>query len=307
MFRVIFHRFLVSLVVLFSTLSFVFFLLHLLPGDPVNIKVAGNPVSPEVVAHLRHEFGLDKPLYVQYGEYLAKLANGDLGESLMDNEPVKSKLAAQFPATISLTLLSMGFAVLFGLLLGILSAIYRRSIVDHLIRLLSLFSISMPTFWVAILLVLIFSVEWRLLPASGSGGLTYLMLPAGSMGLVGAGLIARMVRGSMLEIIHEPFVRTLRAKGVPERWVMYQHVLRNALIPTITMIGMLLGEMLAGAVVIESVFARQGIGRVILEAILAKDLPVVQGAILLTATLYIVVNLVVDLSYTIIDPRVRER
>ncbi|GGG68103.1 ABC transporter permease [Paenibacillus radicis (ex Gao et al. 2016)] len=306
MLKVIVNRLLISIVVLLGTLTLVFSLLHLLPGDPVNIKVAGNPVSAEVIANLRHEFGLDQPLYKQYFQYIGKVLHGDFGKSLIDNEDVMVKLMAQFPATISLTLLSMVIAIVLGVLLGVLSAVYRYRSLDHLIRLISLFGISMPTFWVAILLVLIFSVHWQWLPASGVGGFQYVILPAASMGIVGAGLIARMVRGSMLEAIHEPFVRTLRAKGLPERTVIYQHVLRNALIPAVTMIGMLLGELLAGAVVIESVFARQGIGRVILDAIMAKDLPVVQGAILLTASLYIIVNLLVDLSYTIIDPRVRE-
>ncbi|MFF2481743.1 ABC transporter permease [Paenibacillus sp. NPDC058071] len=307
MLRVILNRLLVSIVVLLSTLTLVFFLLHLLPGDPINIKIAGNPVSPEVVEKLRHEFGLDQPLYKQYFQYIGKMFHGDFGKSLVDNENVMVKLMAQFPATLSLTLLSMAISVVFGLLLGVLSAVYRYRILDHLIRLLTVFGISMPTFWVAILLVLFFSVQLQWLPASGVGGFQYLLLPATSMGIVGAGLIARMVRNSILEVVNEPFVRTLRAKGLPERAVMYQHVLRNALIPAVTMIGMLLGELLAGAVVIESVFARQGVGRVILDAILAKDLPVVQGAILITASIYIIVNLIVDLSYAIIDPRIRQQ
>ncbi|MFE4714268.1 MULTISPECIES: ABC transporter permease [unclassified Paenibacillus] len=306
MLRTILYRLLVSIVVLLCTITLVFFLLHLLPGDPINIKIAGNPVSPEVVAKLKHEFGLDQPLYKQYLQYLGKVFRGDFGKSLVDNEPVMTKLMAQFPATLWLTLLSMAISIVFGVLLGVVSAVYRHRSLDHLIRLLSIFGISMPTFWVAILLVLLFSVNLQWLPASGVGGFQYLILPAATMGIVGSGLIARMVRGSILEVVHEPFVRTLRAKGLPERSVMYQHVLRNALIPAVTMMGMLLGELLAGAVVIESVFARQGVGRVILDAILAKDLPVVQGAILLTASIYILVNLLVDLSYAIIDPRIRQ-
>ncbi|MFF2910636.1 MULTISPECIES: ABC transporter permease [Paenibacillus] len=306
MLRTILYRLLVSIVVLLCTITLVFFLLHLLPGDPINIKIAGNPVSPEVVAKLKHEFGLDQPLHKQYLQYLGKVFRGDFGKSLVDNEPVMTKLMAQFPATLWLTLLSMAISIVFGVLLGVVSAVYRHRSLDHLIRLLSIFGISMPTFWVAILLVLLFSVNLQWLPASGVGGFQYLILPAATMGIVGSGLIARMVRGSILEVVHEPFVRTLRAKGLPERSVMYQHVLRNALIPAVTMMGMLLGELLAGAVVIESVFARQGVGRVILDAILAKDLPVVQGAILLTASIYILVNLLVDLSYAIIDPRIRQ-
>ncbi|MFC3745231.1 ABC transporter permease [Paenibacillus sp. GCM10012306] len=306
MLRTILYRLLVSIVVLLCTVTLVFFLLHLLPGDPINIKIAGNPVSPEVVAKLKHEFGLDQPLYKQYLQYMGKVFRGDFGKSLVDNESVMTKLMAQFPATLWLTLLSMAISIVFGVLLGVVSAVYRHRSLDHLIRLLSIFGISMPTFWVAILLVLLFSVNLQWLPASGVGGFQYLILPAATMGIVGSGLIARMVRGSILEVVHEPFVRTLRAKGLPERSVMYQHVLRNALIPAVTMMGMLLGELLAGAVVIESVFARQGVGRVILDAILAKDLPVVQGAILLTASIYILVNLLVDLSYAIIDPRIRQ-
>ncbi|WP_233163328.1 MULTISPECIES: ABC transporter permease, partial [unclassified Cohnella] len=181
----------------------------------------------------------------------------------------------------------------------------RNGATDAVIRLLALLSISMPSFWTGILLILAFSVHWSWLPATGSGGLRALILPAITLGIAGAGFIARMVRNGMLEVLKEPYIAALRAKGLTERTVLYRHALRNALIPAVTLLGMLAGEMMAGAVVIETVFARQGIGRVLADAILAKDIPVVQGVVLFSAVVYVVVNLLVDLSYSLIDPRIR--
>jgi peptide/nickel transport system permease protein len=261
--------------------------------------------TPEMIANLRHQLGLDQPFYVQFATYFSKIIQGDFGSSIVNSEPVLPKILKHFPATLLLTMASSIIAVIVGVLLGVLSAIHRNRWIDIVARIVGLFGISMPTFWTGILLILIFSIQLGWFPAMGSDGWKTIVLPALTLGIVGAGFIVRMVRNSMLEVINEQFIVTLRSKGLSEKAIMYQHALRNALIPAITMIGMLIGEMLAGAVIIETVFSRQGIGRIIADAIMAKDLPVVQGVVFFSAIIYVIVNLLVDISYSFIDPRVR--
>ncbi|RNB87089.1 ABC transporter permease [Brevibacillus fluminis] len=303
--RVLIGRLFSSVLVIIGALVLVFFILYLLPGDPVLTMMAGTPASPEAVANLRHQLGLDQPVTVQFGNYFWNMLRGDFGHSLFNDEPVLPAILEQFPATAALTLASSAIALFVGVVLGVLSAIHRGGAIDVVARIISLFGISMPTFWSGILLILVFSVYFNWFPAMGSDGFKTLVLPATALGMVGAGFIVRMVRNSMLEVINEQFIVTLRAKGISERAVMYQHVLRNALIPAITMIGVQIGELMAGAVVIETVFSRQGIGRLIAGAITSKDLPVVQGVVFFSAIVYVLVNLLVDLSYSVIDPRVR--
>ncbi|WP_159881651.1 ABC transporter permease [Paenibacillus puerhi] len=302
---VLVQRLLSSAVALVGALVLVFFILYLLPGDPVLLMLAGTPASPEAIANLRHQLGLDQPLGVQFGRYMLDMLRGDLGKSLVSDDPVLPKILSQFPSTAILTLASTAIAVVIGIVLGVLSAIHRGGVLDVAARLVSLFGISMPTFWSGILLILIFSVQLRALPSVGSEGWRTLVLPALALGTVGAGYIVRMVRNSMLEVMNEPFIVTLRSKGLPERTVMYRHALRNALIPAITMIGIQIGELMAGAVVVETVFSRQGIGRLLATGIMSKDIPVVQGVVLFTAIVYVGINLLVDISYSAIDPRVR--
>ncbi|MDF2927413.1 MAG: glutathione transporter permease [Paenibacillaceae bacterium] len=300
------QRLFTSLLVVLGSVVLVFFILYLLPGDPVlQMLGGGEGVSPEVVANLRHQLGLDRPLMSQFGSYFGSMLQGDFGVSLVNGESVAAKIAGQFPATFYLTLASFLITIGVGLILGVLSAVYRNTALDVFARVISLAGISMPTFWSGILLILIFSVRLRWLPSMGSEGWATLVLPAFTLGMVGSGFIVRMVRNSMLEVIHQPFIVTLRAKGLSERAVLYRHALRNALIPAITVAGMQVGELLAGAVVVETVFSRQGIGRLLVEAITAKDMPVVQGVVFFTAIIYVGVNLLVDLLYTVIDPRVR--
>ncbi|MET3287471.1 UNVERIFIED_CONTAM: peptide/nickel transport system permease protein [Brevibacillus sp. OAP136] len=303
--RVLIGRLFSSVLVIIGALVLVFFILYLLPGDPVLTMMAGTPASPEAVANLRHQLGLDQPVTVQFGNYFWNMLRGDFGHSLFNDEPVLPAILEQFPATAALTLASSAIALFVGVVLGVLSAIHRGGAIDVVARIISLFGISMPTFWSGILLILVFSVYFNWFPAMGSDGFKTLVLPATALGMVGAGFIVRMVRNSMLEVINEQFIVTLRAKGISKRAVMYQHVLRNALIPAITMIGVQIGELMAGAVVIETVFSRQGIGRLIAGAITSKDLPVVQGVVFFSAIVYVLVNLLVDLSYSVIDPRVR--
>ncbi|WP_426445958.1 ABC transporter permease [Paenibacillus sp. S-38] len=299
------QRLLSSLLVIAGASFLVFFILYLLPGDPVLMMLAGTTFTPEAAASLRHQLGLDQSALQQFLRFAGGLLQGDFGKSLVSDDPVLPKILSQFPATAALTFAGTVIAVVFGIWLGVLSAVHRGGLIDLAARLVSLLGISMPTFWSGILLILIFSVHLNWFPALGSEGWRTLVLPAAALGLVGSGFIVRMVRNSMLEVMNEPFITTLRAKGLPERLVMYRHGLRSALIPALTIIGIQIGELLAGAVVIETVFSRQGIGRVLAGAITAKDLPVVQGVIFFTAVVYVVINLLVDLSYALIDPRVR--
>lgn len=294
-----------AFVSILGSLVLVFFIVYMMPGDPVMSMLDPTTATPEAIENLRKELGLDQPFYVQFADYFTSMLKGDFGQSLVTSEPVFQKIVMHLPATLLLTLTSMTFAVVIGVTLGVLSAIYRNRWIDSLVRLIGLFGISMPTFWSGILLILVFSVQLNWLPVMGSDGWATLVLPSLALGFVGAGLIIRMVRTSMIEVIDEQFILTLRAKGLSERLVMFRHALRNALIPAITIIGMHIGEMLAGTVVIETVFSRQGIGRIIADAIITKDMPVIQGVIFFSAIVFVTVNLLVDLSYSVIDPRIR--
>lgn len=294
-----------AFVSIIGSLILVFCIIYMMPGDPVLSMLDPSTATPEAIENLRKQLGLDQPFYVQFADYFKSMLQGDFGQSLVTSEPVLQKIVMHLPATLILTLTSMTFAIIIGVTLGVLSAIYRNKWIDVLVRMIGLFGISMPTFWSGILLILVFSVQLNWLPVMGSEGWATLVLPSLALGFVGAGLIIRMVRTSMVEVIDEQFILTLRAKGLSERIVMFRHALRNALIPAITIIGMYIGEMLAGTVVIETVFSRQGIGRVIADAIMTKDMPVIQGVIFFSAIVYVVVNLLVDLSYSLIDPRIR--
>jgi peptide/nickel transport system permease protein len=294
-----------AFVSIIGSLILVFCINYLLPGDPVLSMIDPSVATPEMVENLRKELGLDQPFYMQFIHYFTNILQGDFGQSLMNSEPVLPKILEHFPATLALTFASAVISVVIGVAFGVLSAIYQNKWMDLIARLIGLFGISMPTFWSGILLILIFSVSLNWFPAMGSEGWKTIVLPSLSLGFVGAGLIIRMVRNSMLEVINEQFIVTLRAKGLSERVVMYRHALRNALIPAITIIGLNIGELMAGTVVIETVFSRQGIGRIVADAIMAKDLPVIQGVVFFSAIVYVIVNLLVDLSYSIIDPRVR--
>lgn len=302
---IVIKRLCASLLVVFGSLVLVFSILYVLPGDPTDTIMDPSIATPEAIANLRQQLGVDQPFHVQFFRYLTNMVQGDFGQSLINSAPVLPKILEHFPATLALTAASSLVSVVIGVVLGVLSAVHRNRAIDLIARMVGLFGISMPTFWSGILLILIFSITLGWFPAMGSDGWNTLVLPALALGTVGAGFIVRMVRNSMLEVISEQFIVTLRSKGLGEKAIMYRHALRNAMIPAVTMIGMLIGEMLAGTVVIETVFSRQGIGRIIADGIMAKDLPVVQGVILFSAVIYVVVNLLVDISYAFIDPRVR--
>jgi peptide/nickel transport system permease protein len=298
------RRLAAAVVVIFGSVTMVFLILFWLPGDPA-VLVAGEGATAETIANVRAHLGTGQPLWAQYKTYLAGLAHGDLGISFQTGEPVSGRLMAQALPTLELTGLACGLALVAGLLLGVVSAINRGRWIDHTIQTVLLLFTSMPSFWLGILLILVFSVTLRWLPAIGNGSLAQLVLPVACLGLAASGKLARMVRNSVLDVLDEPFVTTLRAKGLPERSVLYRHVLRSALIPVVTLLGILVGELLSGAVVTETLFARQGIGRILVEAVGVKDIPLVQAVILFATVFYVLINLLVDLSYALIDRRVR--
>jgi peptide/nickel transport system permease protein len=293
------------LLVVIGSSMLVFVIMYVMPGDPVLQMLSGNSTTPEAIAGLRRELGLDKPFYHQFLDYFYQLLQGNFGQSRVNKDLVLPKILEHAPATLMLTLVSALFSIVIGIVLGVLSAIHRNGIIDYVARFVGLFGISMPAFWTGILLLLVFSIQLGWFPTMGSEGWTTLVLPGLALGLVGAGFIVRLVRNTMLEVLGEPFILTLRAKGLSERSVMYGHALRNSLIPALTMAGVMVGELLSGTVVIETVFARQGIGRILADAIMAKDMPVVQGVVFFTAMIYVGVNLLVDVSYTFVDPRIR--
>lgn len=304
MLRRVLERVVVSVGVVLGAVTLIFLVLNWLPGDAATL-IAGEEATAEQIHHLRVKLGTDQSLPRQYAQYLQGLAHGDLGTSYVTREPVAQRLAAQLPATLQLTFAACTLAVLLGVGFGVLSVLYEGRWLDQAIQSLSLFVVSMPPFWLGILMILVFSVRLGWLPVLGDGGFLPSVLPVLTLGIFLSVPLQRMVRGSMLEGLHEPYVTTLRAKGLGERRIFFVHVLRNALTSTVTLLGVMIGESLANSVIIETLFARQGIGRTAIEAVGQKDVPVVQGAILITAVTYVLVNLLVDLSYTVIDPRTR--
>jgi len=283
----------------------VFAMLRLLPGDPAQIMLAESGASAERVAALRQQLGLDDPLPVQYGRFLMGALRGDLGRSILSNRPVTQEIAGQLPSTIELTLAAMAVAIGIGVPLGLLAATHHNGPLDLGAMALALGGVSMPSFWLGVLLILLFSLRLGWLPATGQGGIERLILPAFTLGFGAAAIIARLVRSSVLEVLRHEYVTTARAKGLSPRVVLLRHALKNALIPVVTIVGLQFGALLAGTVVIETVFSRPGVGRMVVNAILVKDFPVAQGAILIIATTYVLANLIVDLLYAWLDPRVR--
>lgn len=311
----------------------VFLLIHMIPGNVVEAMSGERGMEPERYARLMHEFGLDRPLYVQYLDYINKVLHGDLGFSISTHEPVMKEFLALFPATVELSVCAMLFALIIGIPVGMLAALKRNSIFDYTAMGISLTGYSMPIFWWALLLILLFSVTLGWTPVSGrldiafdfppvtglmlidswlSGekgafrsALSHLILPTIALGTIPLAVIARMTRSSMLEVLREDYIRTARAKGLSRWRVVAIHALRNALIPVITIIGLQVGTLLAGAVLTESIFSWPGIGKWLVEAIRRRDYPVVQGGILLSSTIIIAVNLTVDLLYGVINPRIR--
>ena len=317
----------------FGVTLLAFSLIHLIPGDPVETMSGERGMDPERYQRLLHEFGLDRPLYVQYFDYVWHVLRGDLGTSLTTHEPVMTEFVTLFPATIELTVFAMILSIVIGLPAGVLAAVKRNTVADYAVMGVSLTGYSMPIFWWALLLILFFSVQLGWTPVSGrisvefdvpattgfllldawrSGeagalrsALSHLILPAVALGTIPLAVIARMTRSAMLEVLREDYVRTARAKGVSRLRVIVVHALRNALIPVITVIGLQVGLLLSGAILTETIFSWPGVGNWLIHGVLARDYPVVQGGILLIAAIVITVNLIVDLLYGVINPRIR--
>lgn len=298
------RRLLAAVPVFVGIATLVFLVLQLLPGDPASMML-GFSVTAESAARLRKELGLDDPIWQQYLRYWSRLLVGDLGRSMSMNVPVAQALLAQFPATLQLTVAGLGCAVVLGVLTGVVSAVRHRTWWDTGTMVMALSGVSIPSFWLGLLLILVFAVHLNWFPITGQGGWERLILPAIAVGLRAAGLIARLTRSSVLEVLRDDYVVTARAKGVAERRVIFHHALRNAMIPVITVVGLQFGQLMSGAVIVESVFAREGLGRLIVHGIMQRDILLVQGAALLLATTYVLVNLAVDLSYAVFDPRIR--
>ncbi len=298
-------RLLALIPVLIGVSLLVFASLYLTPGDPLSAILGEAVVSKEQMDQLREQYGFDDPFYVQYLRFAGRALQGDLGRSFRYNQPVLQQIRDQLPATIKLTLAAMAFAIVLGVSLGVLAAIYHNTWVDFTAMLLALGGISIPTFWSGLILLLVFALELGWLPATGTEGWQRLIMPAFALGYGAAAIIARLTRSSMLEVLRQSYVTTARAKGLPSRTVIVRHTLKNALIPVITIVGLQFGNLLAGAVVVETVFSRQGLGRLLVDAILSKDFPTVQGTVLLVAVMYTMINLLVDLSYAVVDPRIR--
>jgi peptide/nickel transport system permease protein len=291
--------------VLLGVATIVFFMMRILPTDPAKMMLYETGASSADIEKLRHQLGLDEPIYVQYVRFLGDVARGDFGQSFYTKQTVTSMLVQQLPATLQLAVAGLVVSTLLGVVLGVLAAMRQGSWLDTVCMVFALTGVSMPSFWLGLMLIFFLSLKIQLLPSVGTGGLNHLILPAFTLGLGGAGIVARLVRSSMLEVMRQEYVVTARAKGLSERRVTIGHSLRNALIPAVTIIGLQFGYLLGGTVVVESVFARQGIGRLAVTAITGRDFNVIQGWALFVAVVYIVVNLLVDISYAWLDPRVR--
>jgi peptide/nickel transport system permease protein len=290
--------------VLLGVATLVFALIHLIPGDPVRAMLGEN-ATEESVIELRGRLGLDRPLYQQYGIYLTNLARGNLGTSLRTNEPVASAIAERMPATLELAAASMIVAIVIAIPLGIAAAAAAGTFVDHLATTLALVGISMPNVWLGPLLAIIFAVELGWLPVSGRGTLAQLVLPALTLGAPLAAVLARMTRASVIDELRELYVTAARARGVSRARAVLHHAFRNSLIPIVTVLGLQVGSVLTGAVITETIFAWPGVGRLLIQSIGFRDYPLVQGCILLIAVTYVSVNLLTDLAYGLLDPRIR--
>ena len=285
----------------------VFSIVHLLPGDPVLAILSGANATPEQERELRAQLRLDDPLPVQYVRFIARAIGGDFGRSIFTRRPVSEEIAEQLPSTLELAATAIGIAIVVGLTLGLLAAVWHNTWVDRAAMLVALGGVSMPSFWLGLLLIFVFSLQLGWLPATGQGGVSRLLLPAATIGLNYSAVIARLVRSSLLEVLGNGYIATARAKGLSEWGVTLKHALGNALIPVTTIIGVQLGNLLAGTIIVETVFSRRGMGRLAVTAVLDKDYPLIQGVVLVSALGYVLTNLLVDLSYAALDPRIRHR
>ncbi|QGU94185.1 ABC transporter permease subunit [Clostridium bovifaecis] len=330
--KYIIKRLVMLIPVILGVSIMVFIVMHVLASDPTSI-ILGQHATTEQVERLRAELGLNQPLYIQYFDFLKGILNGELGNSLISKTSVTSEIASRFPATLELALVSIILASIFGILIGVISAVKQNTIIDYVGTVVSLLGVSMPIFWLGLMLIILFSVNLGWLPVAGriqigiepehitglyildslisgnmeafKSSLSHIILPSVALASYSTAIIARMTRSTMLEVIRQDYVRTARAKGIFERVVILSHALRNALIPIVTVIGLQLGSLLGGAVLTETVFSWPGVGSYTIDAILKSDYPVVQGAVMMLAVIFVLVNLIVDLLYAQLDPRIK--
>ncbi len=298
------RRLLMLIPVLLGVTLLTFAIIQVTPGDPVKMML-GTHATPERIAEFREEFGLNDPLFVQYGRYVWNAIHGDLGKSFRGQTPVMREILVRFPSTLELTLASLVLAIPGGIIFGIIAAVSKQKWIDNLSMTVALIGLSIPNFWLGIILIIIFGINLGWVSATGGEGLENLILPAFTLALSPAAVLARLTRSSILEIIREDYIRTARSKGLSWRAVTGVHILRNALIPVVTVIGLEFAALLGGTVFIENVFTRPGIGRFAVNAISARDYPQIQGVVLFAAVIYVMVNLAVDLIYGLLDPRIR--
>jgi len=299
------RRLLAVVPVLFGVTLAVFSMLFLVPGDPVKIMLAEFVTTPDQVAQMRAQLHLDEPILKQYGRFVANAARGDLGTSIRSRRAVSTEIGENVASTAQLAVASMAVAIAIGVPLGLMAALFRSSWFDAGSMIVALLGVSMPSFWLGLLMIVTFSLHLGWFPATGGGDLWHLVLPAVTLGMIASAIIARLTRSSMLEVLGQDYVRTARAKGLAWWGVVVRHALKNALIPVITIFGLQFGNLLAGAVIVETVFSRPGLGRLIVGGILAKDFPLVQGTVLFVATAYVLINVLVDITYAFVDPRIR--
>ena len=299
------RRVLAVIPVLFGVTLAVFSMLFLVPGDPVKMMLAEFVTNPDQVAAMRAQLHLDEPLPQQYARFVGNALRGDLGTSIRSRRPVATEIGENAGSTALLAVASMLVAIALGVPLGLLAALWRNSWLDVGSMAVALLGVSMPSFWLGLLLIFAFSLHLGWFPATGGGDLLHLVLPSVTLGTIASAIIARLTRSSMLEVLGQDYVRTARAKGLAWWSVVVRHALKNALIPVVTIFGLQFGNLLAGAVIVETVFSRPGLGRLIVGGILAKDFPLVQGTVLFVATVYVLINVVVDVAYAFIDPRIR--
>ena len=299
------RRLTIAVPVLFGVTILVFLILHLIPGDPAQIMLFGSRPTPQQIEQLRTQLGLNQPLPVQYALYIERIVHGDLGQSFITGRPTVDEIAQRLPDTLELTLAAMLVAVVIGMPIGIVGGVRPGSWADRLGSGFAVLGVAVPYFWFALVLILLFAVDLRVLPSLGEGSWNAIILPAVSLGWGLSAIIARLLRNNLVEIYQQPYMQVARAKGLSERMMLYGHALKNALIPVVTILGLQFGNVLSGAVVVEVIFGRPGIGSYLVQAIQAKDIPVVQSVVLFIAVIYILINLVVDLAYGILDPRIR--
>jgi peptide/nickel transport system permease protein len=302
--RYLIRRLLLTIPVILGVATLVFALIHLVPGDPAQAML-GETAPQADVLKLRHSLGLDQPLLTQYRTFMTALARGDLGTSFRYNAPVTAQIREKFPNTAMLALAAMGFAILFAIPLGILAAVFRGTFVDHAAMTVALAGISMPNFWLGPLLAILFAVRLGWLPVSGTGSLSHLILPAVTLGAALSAILARMTRASVLEELRELYVLAARARGLSGMRAVVRHAFRNSLIPIVTIIGLQFGAVLTGTIITETIFAWPGLGRLLIQAISFRDYPLVQGCILFISVTYVAMNLLTDLTYGFLDPRIR--